>query len=99
MDAAAVAADDMGSGMHSLLKCGWVVAKVSDFGLSLCVQPEETHVSSVHAVSTVELECVCEIEGSSMAGWWPRCLTLASACVCNQKNHLLSVRLNMVYCP
>jgi hypothetical protein len=52
MDAAAVAADQTGSGMHSLLKCGWVVAKVSDFGLSLCVQPEETHVSSVHAVSS-----------------------------------------------
>ena len=52
IDAAAAAGDSTNSGMHSLLKCGWVVAKVSDFGLSLCVQPEETHVSSVHAVST-----------------------------------------------
>lgn len=49
IDAAAAAADETSSGMHSLLKCGWVVAKVSDFGLSMCVQPEETHVSSVHA--------------------------------------------------
>jgi hypothetical protein len=45
------ASDSAASGMHSLLKCGWVVAKVSDFGLSVCVKPEETHVSSVHAVS------------------------------------------------
>lgn len=51
IDAAAAAADETASGMHSLLKCGWVVAKVSDFGLSMCVKPEETHVSSVHAVS------------------------------------------------
>lgn len=50
---AAAAADEetSASGMRSLLKCGWVVAKVSDFGLSMCVNPEETHVSSVHAVS------------------------------------------------
>jgi hypothetical protein len=49
--AAAAASGETASGMHSLLKCGWVVAKVSDFGLSVCVKPEETHVSSVHAVS------------------------------------------------
>lgn len=53
--AAAVEKETSASGMRSLLKCGWVVAKVSDFGLSMCVNPEETHVSSVHAVSV----CVC----------------------------------------
>lgn len=47
-----VAAEEVSSGMHCLLKGGWVVGKVSDFGLSLCVDPGETHVSSVHAVST-----------------------------------------------
>ncbi|KAF8057640.1 HT1 [Scenedesmus sp. PABB004] len=46
---AAAAAEETNSGMHCLLKGGWVVAKVSDFGLSLCVDPGETHVSSVHA--------------------------------------------------
>jgi hypothetical protein len=38
------------AGMHCLLRGRWVQAKVSDFGLSLCVSPNETHVSSVHAV-------------------------------------------------
>jgi hypothetical protein len=48
--ASATSVNGSASGMHSLLKCGWVVAKVSDFGLSTHTQPEETHVSSVHAV-------------------------------------------------
>eukprot|EP00775_Hariotina_reticulata_P001812 gene1812-2145_t len=34
---------------YCLVQEGWVVAKVSDFGLSLCINPDETHVSSVHA--------------------------------------------------
>jgi hypothetical protein len=31
--------------MHSLLKCGWAVARVLGCGLSVCVKPEETHVA------------------------------------------------------
>uniref|UniRef100_A0A383WJF9 Protein kinase domain-containing protein n=1 Tax=Tetradesmus obliquus TaxID=3088 RepID=A0A383WJF9_TETOB len=49
MGVAAAAAEESSSGMHCLIKGGWVVGKVSDFGLSLCVDPGETHVSSVHA--------------------------------------------------
>jgi len=63
MGAAAAVADERVSGMHSLLKCGWVVAKVSDFGLSMCVTPDETHVSSVHAVSGRAVLC-CAVSRS-----------------------------------
>jgi hypothetical protein len=49
--ACAVPGEDAATSGYCLLQEGWVVAKVSDFGLSLCINPDETHVSSVHAVS------------------------------------------------
>jgi hypothetical protein len=66
---------------HSVSCCCTVanpaVLQVSDFGLSLCVDPGETHVSSVHAASTAHAHAAAAA-GAAAAR---RCLTLASACV------------------
>jgi hypothetical protein len=64
-----------------LLSCScWL--QVSDFGLSLCVDPGETHVSSVHAGTLTnmapELLMLLDYQAAAVDC---RCLGLASACV------------------
>jgi len=66
--ACAVPGEDAATSGYCLLQEGWVVAKVSDFGLSLCINPDETHVSSVHAVS-LGAELLVDICVLDLAVW------------------------------